>query len=179
MAKKTDPKEPAPKPEPEPKTMTQAQREFASYKTQGGATQASYGFAPGQGYQAVMHPVAFPQAGQAGPGWAFAPSVAMLSQPAVPGGFYPAMVQPGGFTGGSLADQLGSTLRLGVDAVNAVLVGGIRVLTGFSAYGASEHAWPASQGCSCCGPCETECGGYDCCCVFGEACCRPSVGTCC
>lgn len=165
----------------EAKSENKAKEAFDRYKARVGLPHAP-GWAA-TGYQAFGYPTVFPPAGQAGPTWAFPPSVAMLPQPAVPSGFYPAMVQPGGFTGGSLADQLGSTLRLSVDAINTVLAGGIRALTGFSglAYAVGEQRRPSSScGChSCCDPCEIGCGGYDCCCAFGECCCQPSVGNCC
>jgi hypothetical protein len=185
MAKSTEPKVAAPKATapkpaaakaPEPKLATKAQAEFERYKSQGGAAEAPFGFAATQDQPAVMYPVMLPYPGKAGLGWAFPPSVAMLQHPPGSGGMHAAAAQR---ADGSLADQLGSTLRLGIDAVNAVLAGGIRVLTGFSGYG-SEHAEPHGCSCgSCCDPCESECGGYDCCCAFGESCCQPSVGTCC
>jgi hypothetical protein len=171
MAKSADPK-PAAK-APEPKPATKAQAEFERYKAQGGAVQQPYGFAPTHDPRAAgMYPVILPYPGNSGPGWGVPPSVAMLPYPPGPGGMQAA-------AGGSLADQLGSTLRLGIDVVNAVLVGGIRVLTGFSGYGAGEHSEGHGCSCGCCDPCKSECGGYDCCCVFGEQCCHPSVGTCC
>jgi hypothetical protein len=151
-------------------------RKAAPSKAQHNATQAPYGFAPIRGYQAVAYPAGFPQDGGIVAGWALPPSVTMLPQSSAPAGVYTSAP-----SAGSLTDQLGSTLRLGVDAINAVLVGGIRVLTGFSAYGGDECSCHRTGGCSCCSccdPCQTECG-YDCCCEFGEVCCQPSVGRCC
>lgn len=179
MAKKSTVSETAAsKPQPKRATPTKAQVEFERYKAQSSAAQAPYGFAPIRGYQAVAYPAGFPQDGGTGAGWSLPPSVTMLPPSFAPAGVYAAA--PAQSTG-SFVDQLGSTLRLGVDAVNAVLVGGIRVLTGFSAYGGSECSCHGTGSCSCgccCDPCQTECG-YDCCCVFGETCCRPHVGRCC
>ena len=174
MAKSTDVK--APPTEPARKEKTKAQAEYERYKAQSGA-QAPYGFAPMQGFQPAG-PVVFRPIGQGGPSWAFPPSVAVMPSTSSPGGYVAASPS----SGGTLVDSLGSTLRLGVDVVNAILTGGIRMLTGVSAYGAGECSCGGSCGCSCescCDPCETECGGYDCCCLFGETCCQPSVGRCC
>jgi hypothetical protein len=171
---KAAPAEPAQK-----EKKTKAQAEYERYKQS--SVQAPYGFAPVQGFQPAG-PVVFRPIGQGGPSWAFPPSVAVMPSPGSPGGYVAASPS----SGGTLVDGLGSTLRLGVDAVNAMLTGGIRILTGFSAYGAGECSCGGSCGCSCgcshescCDRCETECGGYDCCCLFRETCCQPSVGRCC
>jgi len=100
--------------------------------------------------------------GPSGPGWAVPPSVAML-----PGGFAPQHHPEG-----SLTTRLGSTLRLGVDVLNAALAGGVRFLNGVS--GAAYGEYGAEGGCGC--GCADNCCGSDCC---GCECCQPGVGNCC
>jgi hypothetical protein len=106
--------------------------------------------------------------GEGMPGWAVPPSVAMFPRGG-PGYFAP--IAPAGEMGtGSLTASLGSTLRLGVDVLNAALAGGVRFLNGVSdaAYGEREH-------CDC-GGCNDDPCGSDCC---DCECCHPSVGNCC
>jgi hypothetical protein len=71
-----------------------------------------------------------------GPGWAVPPSLTMM-----PGGGYFAAAPQGHHPEGSLTTRLGSTLRLGVDVLNAALAGGVRFLNGVSgaAYGEYGH----------------------------------------
>jgi hypothetical protein len=73
---------------------------------------------------------------------------------------------------GGVAESLGTTVRLGVDLLNAALFSGVKILGGFTgAYGGQyEH------GCGCESCCEPECCEPDCC---GCGCCRPGVGSCC
>jgi hypothetical protein len=80
------------------------------------------------------------QAGGATAAWAFPPSVTALPQ--APGGaaFQPGITQAGAVSAGSLSETLGSTLRLGVDVVNAGLVGVLNVLGGLAASRASAPA---------------------------------------
>ncbi len=118
--------------------------------------------------------------GEGAPGWAVPPSVAMF--PREGAGYFAPMHSAGGFGEGSLTHRLGSTLRLGVDVLNAALAGGVRFLNGMSgaAYGSRDHAG-AGCGCGCgcgCGDncCGSDCCGSDCC---GCECCEPGVGTCC
>lgn len=76
---------------------------------------------------------------------------------------------------GGLAESLGTTVRLGVDLLNAALVSGVKILGGFT--GAREAHHECGCGCGCepnC--CEPDCCGCDCC---GCDCCRPGVGSCC
>ena len=74
---------------------------------------------------------------------------------------------------GSVAEGLGTTVRLGVDLLNAALANSVKILGGFTgAYGAQQ-----GYGCGCepsC--CEPECCEPDCC---GCECCSPGVGSCC
>ena len=73
---------------------------------------------------------------------------------------------------GNVADGLGTTVRLGVDLLNAALFNGVKILGGFTgAYGA-QHG----HGCGCDSCCEPECGEPDCC---GCDPCHPGVGSCC
>jgi hypothetical protein len=71
---------------------------------------------------------------------------------------------------GGLAESLGTTARLGVDLLNAVLVSGVKILGGFTGAQAARH----ECGCESC--CESECCEPDCC---GCDCCHPGVGSCC
>jgi hypothetical protein len=113
--------------------------------------------------------------GEVVPGWAVPPSVAMMTGSA--GGF----TQPASSAGSALGDTLGSTLRLGVDVINAMLAGSVRFLEGVSgaAYGGSGYS---ADGCGCGGGCGcNDCCGASCCgtsCCECD-CCQPSVGTCC
>lgn len=75
---------------------------------------------------------------------------------------------------GGLAESLGTTVRLGVDLLNAALFNSVKILGGFTgAYGAQQEC-----GCdSCCDSCcEPDCCAPDCC---GCDCCHPGVGSCC
>jgi hypothetical protein len=81
----------------------------------------------------------------------------------------------------SITQGLGTTIRLGVDVLNAALSSSIMLLGGAGeAFGGA--AWPGASrscGCDCCGQ-----GACDCCCMMDCGCgsyggCEPSVGTCC
>lgn len=102
-----------------------------------------------------------------GAGWAVPPSVTMMSG----GGHF----APSHHPEGSLTTRLGSTLRLGVDVLNAVLAGGVHFLNGVSGAAYGEQGYHQSCGCGddCCG---NDCCGNDCC---GCECCQPGVGSCC
>jgi hypothetical protein len=130
----------------------------------------------GQNQGGMQGHIAMPAGHEGVPGWAIPPSVAML--PHGSGGYYAAM-PPGGPHGqGSLTDSLGSTIRLGVDVINAALAGGVRLLNGISgaAYGYGERGH-GHHGCGCGGHCGgDDCCGSDCC---GCECCQPGVGSCC
>jgi hypothetical protein len=104
--------------------------------------------------------------GEGAPGWAVPPSVAML--PGGGGGYFAPIHHPEG----SLTTRLGSTLRLGVDVLNAALAGGVRFLNGVSGAAYGEQDYGGSCGCGC----GDDCCGCDCC---GCECCQPGVGTCC
>jgi hypothetical protein len=176
MAKKPDDKKPDDKNASAPvdaasASMNKAQAEYQHYlKRMQGHNQGGM-----QGYIAV------PAGNEGVPGWAIPPSVAML--PNGSAGYYAAMPQGGSHGQGSLTHSLGSTIRLGVDVVNAALAGGVRLLNGISgaAYGYGEQGH-GHQGCGCgcnsCGDdcCGDDCCGHDCC---GCECCQPGVGSCC
>jgi len=73
---------------------------------------------------------------------------------------------------GSVAEGLGTTVRLGVDLLNAALFNTVKILGGFtSAYGGQHRG-----GCGCESCCEPECCEPDCC---GCDSCHPGVGSCC
>ncbi|HYM02484.1 MAG TPA: hypothetical protein VET85_06020 [Stellaceae bacterium] len=159
MADKTDPKAtPAPSGEA---SANKAQAEFQRYKDRLDAERQAFGgFAP----MAMM------------PGWAVPPSVVVPQAPWGAGGHE---MPPGPIATGSLGQRLGSTVRLGVDVVNLMLAGGVRMLGGLA--GGYEAGWQqgghGSYGCGC--GCGDECG-VDCCRLLGgDECCRPSVGRCC
>jgi hypothetical protein len=153
-------KEEASKPAPaESATATpnKAQAEFERYLKHMQAQQAG-------GMPPFMMPVALPPGYESAPGWAIPPSVAMLPRGPFPGAFGTGLAQAA--SGDSLTAKLGSTLRLGVDVINAALAGGVRVLEGISgmAYGYGE-SWHERGGCSCeaCSCCEYDCcGGCEC-----------------
>ncbi len=81
--------------------------------------------------------------------------------------------------GGSLFENIGNMLRLGVELANVGLAGGIQVMEGLSG-GSSCHGdyYPGGGSCgtphaSCCNPCYSDC--HSCC----DPCCNPSVHGCC
>ena len=133
-------------------TPNKAQAEFERYLKH---MQAQQG-----GMSPLMMPIAVPPGYEAAPGWAVPPSVAMLPRGPVAAGFAMGPMQAA--AGDSLTAKLGSTLRLGVDVVNAALAGGVRLFEGISgmAYGYGEP-WHGQAGCRCeaCSCCE-----HDCCC---------------
>jgi hypothetical protein len=95
-----------------------------------------------------------------------APSFSM-PQPAMPG--------PGGAGSGAgfemLANSLGTTLRLGVNLINAALWSGANALTALGRWEGEMGEQPRSWGCDDgCGP--------DCCEQLGCGCCRPQVRGC-
>jgi hypothetical protein len=182
---------------------TKAQTEMDRYRARqagGGTPPSPFGAGPVQ--WAFMAP---PQ-GAGGQGWPLPPSMMPMQGGAPMPGGYPGMFPPGlqgGAADGGVTGRLGSTLGLGVDAVNALLAGSIAMLQRMSAgygYGPGYapqggygygygYAYGGHQGCGCghgghhgCGchdPCMTECG-YDCCCSMGcGTCCNPGVGSCC
>ncbi len=81
--------------------------------------------------------------------------------------------------GGSLFENIGNMLRLGVELANVGLAGGIQVMEGLSG-GSSCHGDYSPDSCShgtphasCCNPCYSDC--HSCC----DPCCNPSVHGCC
>lgn len=146
----------------EPEKLNKAQAEFQKYMKRMQEGGAAF-FMPG---------------GEGMPGWAVPPSVAMMPGPGGHG-FFAAMPQAGTFPEGSLSHRLGSTIRLGVDVINAALAGSVRILNGIAgAYGGEQYGHGYGHaGCGCgCDCCGDDCCGVDCC---GCECCNPGVGTCC
>jgi hypothetical protein len=221
-----EPKDPQRTPPGKGATRTRAQVEFDRFKARtspGGGTRhttsGSFARAAGSpaspfaaggpfasgGPFAAGGPFASPAGGPfppvAGmPSWAFPPSLAAL--PGV-GGFFASGAPGTSPPGSSIGDRLGTTLRLGIDVLNASLAGSVRLMSGL--YGAASSfggAWPGASagygyacgcggaggcGCGCsgggggcgrCDPCRT-CCGYDCCAILGDPCCKPGVGSCC
>ena len=142
-------------------TPNKAQAEFEKYMKR----MQSQGGVPG-----FMMP-----SGEVVPGWAVPPSIAML--PGGTAGFAPRASSGAG----SLGDSLGSTLRLGIDVLNAMLAGSVRLLEGVSGAahgggGYSAESCGCGGGCGCNDCCGPSCCGTSCC---ECECCQPSVGTCC
>lgn len=130
----------------------------------GGASAAQEAFGK---YKARLAggPAGFPMM----PGWAMPPSMGAL--PGYPAGFpyMPQAPQPE-HPLGSLTHRLGTTIRLGIDLLNAALASSTGALGGMAMqpWGGSPHG----QGYRC-DPC-----GYDCCDVMSCGCCRPGVHGC-
>jgi hypothetical protein len=149
---------------------TKAQAEFARYK---GQQQAGTG-AGGTGVS-----FASPLPTSAIPAWSLQPGPP--PGPHAPGpGPGPGPWGPSGSSGGgyaSIVEGVGTTIRLGVEVLNAALSSSLGMLGGVG----DAVGWGrVTCGCDeCCGY-EDQCG-YDCCCVMGcgSGCCEPSVGTCC
>ncbi len=159
-------------------TQTKAQAEFERHKAEAAAAANTISASAANASSSTpAGPGAMPVMTGGGPAWAFPPSFAML--PPQTGMTQPAMTQATG-SAASLGGQLSTTLRLGVDLLNATLAGGLRVLDGVHGasygYGDPYATHCAPHGCGC----GAGCGGYDCCCAFGQHdCCHPSVGSCC
>lgn len=167
----SEPSTPAPGP-------NKAQAEFERY------TQRRRAKASGEGAPNAAAPGPLPSENLT---WAVPLGVGMA--PAFPGGLGSGAGGPerrgaGGLydSGGALTASIGTTVRLGVDLLNAMLSNGVKILGGFSdAYGYGAHG---HCGCGCgCGSgytcdscCEPSCCEPDCC---GCECCHPGVGSCC
>jgi len=134
-----------------------AQRRRAQAAGTGPEAPAAAGFFPGEGLT-----------------WAVPLGVGMA--PAFPSGPTSGSGPGSGGLGdsvGGLTESIGTTVRLGVDLLNAALVSGVKILGGFSgAYGHGQH-----EGCGCGSGyvCES-CCEPDCC---GCECCHSGVGSCC
>jgi hypothetical protein len=150
---------------------TRAQAEFARFKGQQSAAAAA-----GSG-------VAFasPLPTAAVPAWSLQPPP---PPPPSPPGYGPRPGPPWGpaaaapFAGSSpsIVEGVGSTIRLGVEVLNAALSSSLVMLTGVGDAVGWGRGTPGYDDCGCGGD---QCG-YDCCCVMGcGGCCEPSVGTCC
>jgi hypothetical protein len=135
---------------PKPEAPNKAQAEFDKYRKRV------------QGQQVSMTGAPFPESGLS---WAVPPSMTML--PRYESG-------PGMMPQGSLFDSIGTSLRLGIDVVNATLAGGVRLLGGFS--DAYRHEGCGCDSCRELSCCEESCCEPDCC---GCECCHPGVGSCC
>jgi hypothetical protein len=187
------------KPAAAPRGKTKAQEELDRFRARSAAAAAPGGAPPSPFSTAI--PWVMPAGPGGAPGWALPPSVmpypGMPGMPSMPG--MPAMPAMPAGTGG-IGDRVGSTLGLGVDVVNQLLAGSVRLLQGLAggAYGYAPQAYGGhggghGHGCGCgcdcgggcgcgggCDPCLSDCCGYDCCGVMGAGgCCRPSVGNCC
>jgi len=191
MADDNTPKES--KPEGRSRTTsarTKAQVEFDRYKARMGA-QARAAGAGGFG-----RPPAFSIQGASIGGW---PGEAAFPGPAVGGPWGAPTPWPAAYGSGpvppqlgpgTLTDRLRTTLRLGVDVVNASLAGSLRVMGGLTDITAWAWSDPSRGyrghhgshcGCGCgsssCG-CHGSCGCCDCCTVLSDPCCSPGVSSC-
>jgi hypothetical protein len=154
-------------------TLNRAQAEYQRYMKRM-ETQR-----PGSG-PAFMMPFAVTPGNEGMPLWAVPPSVAMLPHGTSSPGLFAPMPHGGTPEQSSLTTNLGATIRLGVDLINAALAGSVRLLSGISgvAYGYGEAGYGQSNcGHPACG-CHASC---DCCCddCCACECCNPGVGTCC
>jgi hypothetical protein len=157
-----------------PAQESKAQAEFARYKQRVQQTADA---------SAQAASFASPLPMGAIPAWSLQPSPVVGGPP----GAGAVAWGPGSSTGGSpsITQGLGTTIRLGVDVLNAALSSSIMLLGGAGeAFGGA--AWPrasTSCGCDACCDCCGQ-GACDCCCVMdcgcgSYGCCEPSVGTCC
>jgi hypothetical protein len=158
-------------PTPDPAEPNQAQTEFHSYKDR---LQQPGAGAPSQAASGSGASFASPLPTAAVPAWSLRPGPpAPYGPPGASGpGSYGAPAASGGGGYGAIMDGMGTTIRLGVEVLNAALSGGLQMI---NSYGGGWGSEPCE--CAECNPC----GGYDCCSVMGSGCgcCEPSVGSCC
>jgi hypothetical protein len=148
---------------------TKAQAEFARFK---GQQSAAAGAGPGVGFASPLPTAAVPA-------WSLQPPPPPVGGPQGYGpGTGPAWgpAAPCAGNTASIVDGVGTTIRLGVEVLNAALSNSLGMLNGMG----DAVGWGrGTSGYDDCGCCEDQCG-YDCCCVMGcGGCCEPSVGTCC
>jgi len=140
------------------KTDNTAAAEFARYKAR-----------LAEGAMPMMMPVMMPPGGMSAagmPSWAVPPSLAAFGAPAQAAG--------GGVR--SIGEGLGSTVRLGIELLNAVLASSAGALGGAAMMlPQGEQRW-GEHGCGCGGHCGC---GTDCCAAFGCQCCEPGIHGCC
>jgi hypothetical protein len=158
-----------------------AQAEFEKY-TQRRRKQAAAGALASESASTTRPEVAasspFPGGGLS---WAVPLGVGMA--PVYLGGPPPGPGGPGAGGAGSLGEAvggltagIGTTVRLGVDLLNAALFNSVKILGGFTgAYGYGHHE-DCGCGYACESCCEPSCCEPDCC---GCECCSPGVGSCC
>ncbi|MDA8051264.1 MAG: hypothetical protein M0002_14895 [Rhodospirillales bacterium] len=137
-----------------------AEAEFARYK----ARMAAAG--------PMMMPVMMPPGGVmpgAMPGWAVPPSLALFG---APGG------AAGGSAGGvrTIGEGLGTTVRLGIELLNAVLASSAGALGGAAEMLPHGEGWRGEHGYGCGCHC---CCATDCCALMGCGCCEPGISGCC
>jgi hypothetical protein len=153
--------------------QTSAQSEFQRYKERLGSSGLTGG-------QMMMVPVGLPRGMPGIPAWALPPSVAAI--PAVAG--WPAAAQDASGAAQTLVGALGTTLKLGIDVINAALFSSARALEGVSGmapgYRAAEYGGCSCSEQSCCEcDCCQDCGCAQCCCEPRCSPCRPGIGNCC
>jgi hypothetical protein len=148
---------------------TKAQAEFARYK---GQQPSSPGTGPGAAFASPLPTAAVPA-------WSLQPPAPPPGPPGHGPGPGPAWGDAASTVESytSIVEGVGSTIRLGVEVLNAALSSGLVMLTGVGdAVGWGLGTSGYDDHCSC----EDQCG-YDCCSVMGcgGGCCEPSVGNCC
>jgi hypothetical protein len=150
-----------------PAEASKAQAEFARYKDRVAET----GTGPGASF-------ASPPAGAAIPAWSLQPAPPAPGPPG-PGASPWGSGTPAGGGSAPIRQGVGTTIRLGVDVLNAALSSSLLMLSGVGGAVGWGHGTCGCGG-DCDGGCDC-CGGYDCCCAMGCGCgcCEPSVGTCC
>ena len=154
-----------------PATPNKAQAEFEKYTRRRQAQAAS----TGPTARVVGPEVAAGTLPASGLTWAAAPGVGM---PVYVGGPPPGPDSGGGSAAaaGGLTESIGTTLRIGVDLLNAALFNSAKILGGFTgSYGYDRHD-DRGCGCGCESCCEPSCCQPDCC---GCDSCNPGVGSCC
>ena len=143
---------------------TKAQAEFARFKNQVEHPGAA-ATGPGASF-------ASPLPSSAIPAWSLRPGPVGPRAPGPGAGSWGSGAPGGGGGYGSIVSGVGTTIRLGVEVLNAALSSSVQMINGYAV------GW-GSGSCDCeeCNPC----GGYDCCSVMGGGCrcCEPSVGSCC
>ena len=155
--------------EAQPVEESKAQAEFARYKRRVEGAAAAEGPAA---------PFGSPLAPGAIPAWSLQPALPLAGPPDAGGYGWRRAPAAGVGATGSLVEGMGTTIRLGVDVLNAALASSLRMLNGVGET-VGLLTWGDDQDscCDCCGH-----HGHDCCSGMSCGscgCCEPSVGTCC
>ena len=146
---------------------TKAQAEFARFKNRAEQAAAA-ATGPGASF-------ASPLPSSAIPAWSLQPAPGAPGPREAGSGPWGPAAPSGGGKYASIVDGVGTTIRLGVEVLNAALSSSLTMLNGVGDTGGRGLG---SYGCDACSACGGQCG-YDCCSVLGSCgCCEPRVGTC-